>query len=41
MLEGVSDGLDNLRKDIGRLDSNVCASIALVDFDVFGAGETL
>ena len=31
MLKSVSDGLDNLRKDIRRLNSNVYTSIALVD----------
>ena len=41
MLKSVSDGLDNLRKDIRRLNSNVYMSIVLVDFDVFGADKTL
>ena len=41
VLKSVFDGLDNLRKDVGRLDSNIYALVVLVDFDVFGADETL
>ena len=41
VLEGISDGLDNLRKNVRRLNFNVYASIALVDFDVFGVDKIL
>ena len=41
MLKSVSNSLNNLRKDIKRLNSNVYISIALVDFDVFGVDKTL
>ena len=41
MLKGVSNGLNNLRKDVKRLNSNVYASVALIDFDVFGVDKTL
>ena len=41
MLKGVSNDLNNLRKNIRRLNSNVYMSIALVNFNVFSADKTL
>ena len=41
VLKGIFDDLNNLRKNIRRLNSNIYTSIALIDFDVFGASKTL
>ena len=41
ILKSVFNSLNNLRKNIKRLNSNVYISIALIDFDIFSANKTL